>query len=329
MMPMLVVGVRVVVPDDARVAALQQLKFWVGVDEGADDQSVVAQPHVAHRHRMSPVHQAVPDIHTDCEHRALGWVRAAARLVPPADGLWVRLLVGVIVVVARREGVEDRGQLHRRPCQEPPRHLDRLVAVKSIRDPAGVDHRQCVADRAAEQDHRVEARDQAVPEHPVEQRHGAHVEDDIAEEVELAQPQRHVHVRGRQQSCPDDNQHVKNLSANHRPNTDVGRMEDGDGVQRHLRAVAAEGHERRSGDVVGDLEPLADDLDGAHEVNVAHEGHAPEEVEDCGPPEPAQVGDVDYDVLCGEAERRGPVRERCDLDVRCRCRCTTEGGHGT
>mmetsp|Transcript_79874 Transcript_79874/g.258862 ORF Transcript_79874/g.258862 Transcript_79874/m.258862 type:complete len:569 (-) Transcript_79874:39-1745(-) len=310
-MPMLRLRVLVVGVDNAAVAAPES----TGIHQGADHQRVVPQAHEARVHTVVSVHQAVANVHLDAKNGAFLGIVAAKRLLPLRDRLGVRLLF--IRLVLRVAVNNDLGG-----CANGFRHqtepgLDRLASQshgpahglglthKEPSDLRRVHHRQSVHHRARKQHSSIQPRDFAIPEHPVQQCDGDHVEDNVPEEVEAAQLQRHVHGRSGQQRRAYDHKHIEDLATNHGTNADVGGMEYGDGVQCHLGPIAAKSHQRRTCHVVRDLESVADDIDCANEVLIAHVCHAPEEVEDRGPPQPAEVGDIDRHIVGGKLECRG------------------------
>mmetsp|Transcript_16569 Transcript_16569/g.43629 ORF Transcript_16569/g.43629 Transcript_16569/m.43629 type:complete len:525 (+) Transcript_16569:970-2544(+) len=288
-----------------------------GIQQGADHQRVVPQAHEAWVHTVVPVHQAVANVHLDAKNGAFLGIVAAKRLLPLRDRLGVRLLF--IRLVLRVTVNNDLGR-----CAGGFRHqtepgLDRLASLsqgpakglgltqEELFDLRREHHRQSVHHRARKQHSSIQPRDFATLERPVQQCDGDHVEGNVPEEVEAAQLQRHVHGRSGQQRRAYDHKHIEDLATNHGTNADVGGMEYGDGVQCHLGPIAAKSHQRRTCHVVRDLKPFADDVDGANEVLIAHVCHAPEEVEDPGPPQPAKVGDVDIDrhIVGGKLECRG------------------------
>mmetsp|Transcript_50419 Transcript_50419/g.153325 ORF Transcript_50419/g.153325 Transcript_50419/m.153325 type:complete len:266 (+) Transcript_50419:1172-1969(+) len=250
-----------------------------------------------------PVHHAVPHLHADGEDGALRRIGAPGGVVPALDGLHLGLhvVVGIVVVQGLAHQHLGEGDLRSEPLAC---HPQRGRRAEEVSQPAGIHDNDGVADRAAQQHHRVEAGDQAVLQRVVQQRHGDHVKNNVPEKVELAQLEGQVHVRRREHGGADNDEHVEHLSANDGTDADVRRVEDRYGVQRHLRAVAPQRHQRGARDVVGDLEALADDLDGPDEIHVADVGHAPEEVQYGRPPQPAQVRQVELDVLVCEAHWR-------------------------
>mmetsp|Transcript_37440 Transcript_37440/g.106203 ORF Transcript_37440/g.106203 Transcript_37440/m.106203 type:complete len:377 (-) Transcript_37440:33-1163(-) len=306
-MPVLRLRVLVVRVDNAAVEAPES----TGIHQGADHQRVVPQAHEAWVHTVVPVHQAVANVHLDAKNGAFLGIVAAKRLMPLRDRLGVRLrFIGFVIraVVNSDLGKRAGGFGHQ---TEP--GLDRLshgpanglgLTREEPSDLRGEHHRQSVHHRARKQHSSIQPRDFATLERPVQQCDGDHVEGNVPEEVEAAQLQRHVHGRSGQQRRAYDHKHIEDLATNHGTNADVGGMEYGDGVQCHLGPIAAKSHQRRTCHVVRDLESVADDIDCANEVLIAHVCHAPEEVEDPGPPQPAKVGDVDIDrhIVGGKLE---------------------------
>mmetsp|Transcript_1536 Transcript_1536/g.3414 ORF Transcript_1536/g.3414 Transcript_1536/m.3414 type:complete len:313 (+) Transcript_1536:704-1642(+) len=285
------------------------------VHDGAHQQRVAAEPHVALLHVAIAVHQAVANVHPDTQHGALGGVGALAGLEPlrrHGGVCFLGLLKVVRVILHVGEGRSLRlcqrdlaAETPRRGTHSPPPARLR----EKVDDLRGASHGGRVAECTDQEDGGVEARDVPVVEDPEEDADGHDVEDDIAVEGEPCELQRQVRLRGGQDRRPDDDQNVEDLSADDGADSDVGGVEDGDRIQSHLGPVATQRHQRGTSDVVGDLEALADDVDGAHEVDVADVRHAPEEVEDHRPPEPPHVRDVEgHDAGC-QGHGRGRLRD--------------------